>query len=179
MMQARLIYGVLLGAGLVSSAAVAGQSFDPNLVPALHAGLSFGGPTHRGPQFELALQMTYRGLFTQPIEPPRDRPIQFTPLSLDLMRLSGTRSGLASAFVLSHDLMADDQALHETDWRSDGVPRWVWWVAGGVAVTAAALAASGGERDEERTTTGNPPDPECTGGIGCVNDECAIPCDSL
>ncbi len=155
-MRIKSAFGALLCAGCVTSSAFAGQVFDPDFVPALRIGLSFGGPDAHSLPFELALQMQDRAVITQKvIETGGQERIEFRPLSLDMIKLTGSRTSIRSAYVFSSpDLLAGDNALN-ADGASKGSSNWVWWTVGGVAAAAATVLVAGGGGNEI-TVNGNP-----------------------
>jgi hypothetical protein len=143
-MQNKFVTAALLSASFVSVSALAAESLDPRITPALRLGLSFGGPSQKE-VLSLGLQFQYRGVYALRRSDLEAERFEIAPLSLEPVKLKADRSGLRAALVFSHDLL-EDRRLAQNGGGSGS--SWVWWTLGGIAVTAGALLAAGGATED-------------------------------
>jgi len=141
--------------------------------------LGFGGPA-QSPQTGYALTVGYRS--GEPDSPAA----QLLELDVSDRAAFARLAGLplfGRDFTMQEAAGADPVAAESLPWYAR---KWIWWTAGGLALTA---AASGGSSGETTLCTGvcNQSDTGNSGtsingvsdeGIGCVDDTCAVPCES-
>jgi hypothetical protein len=174
-MRSRLVTAALLSAGLVTTSAHAAETIDPNIVPALRLGLSFGGAPSQKDVVSLALQFQYRGVYALRRPDPQVERFELAPLSIETVALKADRSGLRAALVMSHDLLEDHRLAQNGETSGSN---WVWWMIGGIAVTAgtvlAVAGAAGDAVENDVGPSGDPPsggDPSDPEGCNIIGGE--------
>jgi hypothetical protein len=163
----RVAVALVVGLGVMSSAA----AFDPvpagDLQAQLSWGLAFGGAS-RTVQSTYAMALGYRGQADSPAT---------SILQLDV-RESGALASLAGLPLYGRSYRAEQTDSAEQPGYESTVEKkpwyarsWVMWTVGGLAATAALASGASSGDDDGGCANGN----GC--GVNCTNGDCTVPAD--